>query len=397
MQEKSEYREKKLSKKKFFNIDTYLSKVFNNAAVGMGVLSFDGNFLKINNSFSKLIGYSEENLLQMMIQDITYPKDYYFTNRNIRNKLLPKKDKTGIIKLRFIHEKGNILHIRLTTTLINDENNNPLYLFIQVEDITKRMLAQEQLIQREKLHSIGLLAAGIAHEINNPIMGIINYASIIKDELKELNLVNLNIKPFSFIDGLLNEAKRISRIIDGLSKFAHRDTGKFVYSNMAEIIYTAISLIIARIKNSQIELQVNLIEDTPNIPIQPQKIQLSIINILQNSIDALNIKEMENKRKLISINTSLTKRQKRQYYKITIKDNGQGIKQKYLKQVLDPFFTTKIRHHLHRVGLGLSIVYGIIRNHDGLISIRSKWKEYTIVDILLPLKSDIIIKESKYQ
>ncbi|MFX1297773.1 MAG: PAS domain S-box protein [Promethearchaeota archaeon] len=247
---------------------------------------------------------------------------------------------------------------------------------------------QEQLVQSEKLASIGLLAAGIAHEINNPIMGIINYAQIVKDELENYKNIDLTIKPFSFIDGIIKEGERISKIIEHLLTFAREEKGKFVHAAISEVINSSLALLFSKLRSFQISIHLQYDEKLPKISMKKQNIQQVILNILQNSIDALNEKfkiTSEKKLKIIKIKTSLVTRQKQKYGKITITDNGQGIQKKNMKKLFDPFFTTKEKSKDHGVGLGLSVSYGIVKDHDGKISFRSKWKKYTTVTILLPI------------
>ncbi|MFX1296052.1 MAG: PAS domain S-box protein [Promethearchaeota archaeon] len=255
--------------------------------------------------------------------------------------------------------------------------------------------AQEQLIQSEKLASIGLLAAGIAHEINNPLMGIINYAHIVKTELNEYKDIDMQKKPYSFLNGIIREGERIAEIVQGLLTFARKDKGQFIYADISEIIKSAVSLLSPKIKNSQIDLQMEFDKDLPKILMQTQSIRQVILNIIQNSITALDEKFKEisnNKLKKILIKTSVVKKRNKEYGMTWIKDTGIGIPQKYFSKIFDPFFTTKTGTEKHGVGLGLSISYGIIKDHNGEIIIRSKLKEYTIVEILLPLKGNKTVK-----
>lgn len=260
--------------------------------------------------------------------------------------------------------------------------------------LKKLEATQEQLIQSEKLASIGLLAAGIAHEINNPLMGIINYSQIIREELNQKNLIDLQTKPFNFLEGIIKEGNRIAAIVQGLLSFAREDRGYSQPVDIANVINSSIELVNPKLKNNQIELQLNYDNTIPKILARSRNIQQVILNLLQNSIDALQEKygsEPGAGVKKISIQTSLAEKQEKKYIKITITDNGLGIKEDELKKIFDPFFTTKQQTRERGVGLGLSVTYGIIKAHGGEINVKSKWQEYTTIDILLPIspiKSD---------
>ncbi|MHA1131331.1 MAG: sensor histidine kinase, partial [Candidatus Helarchaeota archaeon] len=247
---------------------------------------------------------------------------------------------------------------------------------------------QEQLIQSEKLASLGLLAAGVAHEINNPLMGIINYAQIIFNELRAKNLVDTAKKPYSFLNGIIKEGQRISSIVDDLLTFAREDTGQFTDCSIDEVITSTLVLIKPKLNNSLIDLKLDFDGNLPLISINKQKIQQVLLNILQNSIAALNEKfSLPPKigKKVISISVTRKAINAQTYVQIKIKDNGQGIRPEHLPRIFDPFFTTKSFRKEQNIGLGLSISYGIIKDHGGDIKIESIWKKETTVNIYLPI------------
>ncbi|NHI92221.1 MAG: PAS domain S-box protein [Candidatus Lokiarchaeota archaeon] len=253
------------------------------------------------------------------------------------------------------------------------------------ETLNELETTQELLIQSEKLASIGLLASGIAHEINNPLMAIINFAKIVEDHLNEIIKIDINKKPFTFIKEIQKEGFRISEIVSGLLSFSREDKGFFDYTDIIEIIDSSLLLLRPNIKNSQIEIDLDFQEDIPNIPIRSQKIQQVIINILQNSIDALNEKKEKYDKKIL-IKTTLATLKKERYVKISITDNGIGISKQDLLKVFDPFYTTKTYSKEHGVGLGLSVSYGIMKAHKGDIRIKSKLNKETTVTLYLPVE-----------
>lgn len=260
------------------------------------------------------------------------------------------------------------------------------------EVLEKLQASQARLVQSEKLASIGLLAAGIAHEINNPLMGIINYAQILYEELKESPKVDLTKEPFSFLSGIVAEGKRISKIVEELLTFAKADPSQFITMNISDIIASSLSLLSSELSKSNIEIQLNLREEFPPFPIMPHKMQQVFINLLQNAISAIQEKfgkTDDSRRRRISIEMGKVEINKQPYGKISIHDNGQGIKHEYLSKVFDPFFTTKPVSRKHGMGLGLSISYGIVQDHGGDIQIESVWQEGTKVEVLLPFERKV--------
>ncbi|MHA1893231.1 MAG: PAS domain-containing sensor histidine kinase, partial [Candidatus Helarchaeota archaeon] len=250
---------------------------------------------------------------------------------------------------------------------------------------------QRLLIESEKMASIGLLASGIAHEINNPLMGIINYANIIENELIRHNDIDLKKRPYSFLKEIYKEGKRISEIVSGLLSFSREDKGVLKYNEISEVIDSALLLIMPKLKRNQIEIEYKWQKNLPKIPMHEKKIQQVIMNVLQNSIDALNEKfgrRTKKHSKKIFLTTSLVTMEGTKHIKISVIDNGIGIEKEGLSKIFDPFFTTKSFSSEHGVGLGLSVSYGIIKSHGGEIRVESKRNEKTIVNIFLPLNAE---------
>ncbi len=247
---------------------------------------------------------------------------------------------------------------------------------------------QQKLVQSEKLASIGLLSAGIAHDINNPLMGIINYAQIIQDEIEKTKVMDLDKKPFVFLKNIIKEGERISEIVHGLLTFAREDKGNFIKADIGEVIDSTIRLFFPKIKTSLVTLKMDIAHNLPKIYMKPRKIEQVLMNLFQNSLDALNerFSGAVEGQKEIFLQVAAIKKLKRDYVKIMIKDNGQGIKKENLEKIFDPFYSTKQESMEYGVGLGLSISYGIIKDHGGEIEIRSKWNKYTIVTLYLPVK-----------
>ncbi|MHA1376924.1 MAG: PAS domain-containing sensor histidine kinase [Candidatus Helarchaeota archaeon] len=355
------------------------------------------------NSYKKILGYTYDDLVGKSAITFIHPKDLETAVTNFKKGF---EEGEGSAELRFMKKNGSFFWIDVRgRTFINELGIKKALIISRdisirknfeekmknyMQDLEREVeIRTKELVQSEKLASIGLLAAGIAHEINNPITGVINYAQIIKDTLEEYDNIDLKSKPFSFIDGIIRESERISNIVDDLLFFARKDRGDFVNEDINRIIRSTIDLLLLKFKNYQIDFKLNFQDNIPKIPMRTQNIQQVILNVLQNSIDALNEKFGEKCQpglKKIQINTSIIQIDNKRNVKIEIKDNGIGIRPQNQKKLFDPFFTTKKYSKEHGTGLGLSVSYRIIKNHKGEIQYRSEWKKWTDTKIILPLE-----------
>ena len=262
---------------------------------------------------------------------------------------------------------------------------------------------QIKLVESEKMASLGVLSAGIAHEINNPInfvhAGInslmrdfediepvineVDKLDVDQDNLKEKIQLIKKLKKENYYDDAIEAiphiikdikvgAERTAEIVKGLRNFARMDQDVYEPLKINEGIETSLLLLKNKYKNS-IEIVKNYAENLPELTCYPGKINQALLNILSNAIDAI-----EDKGK-IWISTYLVEKN----ICITIVDNGCGIPEKALSKIFDPFFTTKPVGK--GTGLGLSITYGIINEHGGSINVNSEVNEGTEFIITLPL------------
>lgn len=248
---------------------------------------------------------------------------------------------------------------------------------IHISDITEATLMQKQLLQSEKLASVGELAAGLAHEINNPINGVINYAQILIDDAKD------QAYGAGIPDKILKEAERIASIVKNLLSFARETEDKPRPAAVHNIIADALELVDKQINKDGIRLGVDVPDDLPAVNVNSQKIQQVIMNLLSNARYALNQKYPGfHKNKLLQIEGEILEAAGRKFSRITIHDKGAGIPAEIIDKICDPFFSTKPQGK--GTGLGLSISYGIVRDHGGRLSFESKEGEYTKAIVDLP-------------
>jgi signal transduction histidine kinase/HAMP domain-containing protein len=242
----------------------------------------------------------------------------------------------------------------------------------------ERETMRAQVIQSQKLESIGMLAGGVAHEINNPITGIMNYAQLIKDKMEPES------GEHEFASEIIVETERVATIVSNLLTFARHDKQTHSPARMVDIVNGVTSLIRTVIKRDQVILEEDVPEDLPKLKCRNQQIQQVVMNLLTNARDALNQRyEGYDENKTIRISAHTFEQKGRVWIRTTVEDHGNGIPAEVRERMFDPFFTTKDR--AKGTGLGLSISHGIVSDHHGELTVESEAGEYTRFHLDLPV------------
>uniref|UniRef100_A0A7C6EGK4 histidine kinase n=1 Tax=candidate division WOR-3 bacterium TaxID=2052148 RepID=A0A7C6EGK4_UNCW3 len=239
---------------------------------------------------------------------------------------------------------------------------------IKRRDEELKKYAQQTIAEAERLAIIGQLAAGVAHEINNPLTGILLYCDLMLKNLPDDHPYKKNLLRIN------NEAQRCKTIVKGLLDFARQKKPEVKKASVNELIESTLNLLKTQAIFLNITIKLGL-NDLPQINIDPSQIQQVLINIIMNGVEA-----MEGKGEL-KIESKLSEDKK--YVCILISDTGPGIKPEYHKKIFEPFFTTK--EATHGVGLGLSISKRIIEDHNGAIEVNSEPGKGTTFIIKLPI------------
>lgn len=260
-----------------------------------------------------------------------------------------------------------ILGFNLAFVIVQEYGNEQKKLARTIAELHK---TQEQLIQNEKMASLGILTSGVSHEINNPLNFLKGAYLGFKEYFK--NKGNIDDEATELLDGLNVGVNRINKIVKGLDEFSRDDKGNQKVYDLHMILENCISML-----SGKIDPGVNIVKSfsRENIEINVVKSQMNqvFINILLNSIQAVS-EDGEIEVKTFKENQSAI---------ILITDNGSGIKSEHLSRVMDPLFTTKDPGE--GTGLGLSIAYSIMKEHKGKILIESELGKGTTVKLCLPL------------
>ncbi len=230
---------------------------------------------------------------------------------------------------------------------------------------TKNKVLQKQIRNQQKLESIGTLASGVAHEINNPINGVMNYSQLIMDA-SEADSENI-----LYSKEIISETKRISDLVSNILQFSRQGKENFSNARIEDIIGRSVSLVRTILKKDQIELQSKVDDNLPDIKCRSQEIQQVLMNLLINARDSLNDKYVEyNEDKVIIISAKKSNSNNKEWLQIIVEDHGKGIPMSIQSKIFKQFFTTKDIGK--GTGLGLAISYDIIKEHNGEIRIESE-------------------------
>jgi signal transduction histidine kinase len=229
----------------------------------------------------------------------------------------------------------------------------------------ERLEATATLRQQQKLDAIGLLASGVAHEVNNPIHGIMNYACLLQKILEP------GTAGHEYAQEILAESKRVSHIVRDLLVFSRRDRDPPFDCNPGDIIHGTLALVRAVLAEDHIVLRVELSPGLPDLRCREQQIRQVLMNLVTNARDALNARFPEaNDDKVIAISACVLERSGCNWIRFTVADRGAGISAPDRERIFEPFFTTKGPNQ--GTGLGLFVTHGIVRDHGGVIEVESE-------------------------
>ena len=236
---------------------------------------------------------------------------------------------------------------------------------ILVDDITERIELETQLTQAEKLSSIGLLAAGVAHEVNTPLAVISSYTQMLAKQMRPMMEQNDRIAPV--LEKITQQTFRASEIVNGLLNFSRTGGAEFTSVDLNRLLHDTLTLLEHQFKTARIAVETELDADLPRIHGNEGKLQQVVLNLLLNARDAMH--GSPNAR--IRIATEQTGGR----IWVVVQDFGGGIEPEHLHRIFDPFFTTKNKpvNGQHKgTGLGLAVSYGIMQEHAGKMHVQSE-------------------------
>ena len=239
---------------------------------------------------------------------------------------------------------------------------------ILIDDITDRMELEAQLTQSEKLSSIGLLAAGVAHEVNTPLAVISSYTQMLTKQLRANPEMESRLTPV--LEKITRQTFRASEIVNGLLNFSRTSGSEFVRIDMNQLLHDSAILLEHQFKTAQIRIESDLAPHLAPIQGNQGKLQQVLLNLMLNAKDAMHGQPGNQPGGVLRLRSFTTET----HVVIEIADTGSGIEAEHLHRIFDPFFTTKTNPQAgqHKgTGLGLAVSYGILQEHGGSIKVES--------------------------
>jgi len=339
-------------------------------------VDLNGDYTYSSDKSVEVIGYTVDELIgkssfDFMIPDQVIPAKAFFSQQLEKASPFKNYEKLNL------HKNGRKVCLLSSGVPIYHEDGHLCGYRGVDSDITEQLRLQSQVIRSSQLATLGEIAAGVAHEINNPIGGVINYAVILKKDLKSERESDL-------LGRIIKEGERIAEIVRKLLQFSRDEGEKFELYAINTLLDEPLSLIGSQLRHDNIEVSVVIDKKLNHVLCNAHQIEQIILNMLSNAKYALNKKERsagENKK--ISITAKKIERDANACFLLEITDNGIGISADNLSRVMDPFYSTK--EPGAGTGLGLSLSEEIIQRHGGRIAIESELNQYTKVSIEIPL------------
>jgi len=348
-----------------------LQSVFNGISDPLILLAPDGSLQMANQSFLLRNKLGMDEVIGRNIDAFSSVQQCLFSGQLQKLDLHTEKQHTKEIQL----DDGSIFVISFYPILNKDHSIQAIVCL--AKDVTTIKETEQRIQQTEKLVAVGQLAAGVAHEINNPLGVILCHTDIIKENNED------NEEIYNDISTIERHAENCKRIVADLLDFSRSGNSRIErqLGSVNDVIKGVLSMIGQQFKKNQIALTCNLDDALPNCLMDSRRIQQVLVNLIMNSVHAVG-----NKGK-IAINT----RTKAKHILIEIEDNGPGIDKEIIDKIFNPFFSTK--EPGQGTGLGLSVSYGIIREHDGEIRVQSTPDHSTCFTIILPTPEKSLVNE----
>jgi len=261
---------------------------------------------------------------------------------------------------------------------VKNANGEVDLILLSARELTRDEIRKVDYIRNANLAALGELAAGVAHEINNPITGVINFAQIL------LDTYDFDPAGIDMVEKIIKEGDRIATITRNLISFARADICLQELVNPVDVVNASLSLVKHQLRREGIRIVTDFPNENTMIVADFRKLQQVLLNLISNSRYALNARYPGfDHRKIIEISCSKLDNKNGPFFRITVKDYGTGLPQSVLEHIFEPFFSTKPPGE--GTGLGLSISYGIVKEHGGSLKVNSIMEKFTEMIIELPV------------
>lgn len=369
---------RKVAEEKTREANSFLRNLINSSVDAIIASDMTGQLLIFNQATVDITGYSElEALSTLKIWDIYVDDGAREIMRGLRSKDHGGKGKLKNHETEIKCKDGSMVPIMLSAAVVMDGDNEVATVGFFYDLREKKRMEREldntrvQLLQAAKMASIGRLAAGVAHQLNNPLAGITLFANILLEEYE------LEDQAKDDIQRILDNADRSRDTVKELLQFARQTSQEIRPVNINEALARTLFLLENQSHFQNIEIVRDFAENLPEVPADIQQLNHVFMNVVLNAADAIGGDGC------IEVHTSRSADGKNAVIKIA--DNGPGIPEELLPRLFEPFFTTK--EEGQGTGLGLSVAYGIMQNHKGRITAHNRPMGGAVFTIELPMSS----------
>jgi two-component system, NtrC family, sensor kinase len=362
------YRSIEVKARELERLKTYTENILESVNMAVLALDFEGQITSCNRAFEELYKTTRAQIVSSPIGDL-FPADVLASIQRVTGTTnWHLQSPANIFKLYLENRLGKRLIVNISLIPLQDATAVGSGSLFVMDDITEKIELEGQLMQAEKLSSIGLLAAGIAHEVNTPIAGISSYTQMLLKETPESD------RRKQILEKIEKQTFRAAEIVNGLLNFSRLNSGEFKDLDINQLIDDSLSLLNHQLKSSHIQVDSKYNQSLPPVYGNAGKLQQVFVNLFMNARDAMPSGGE------LAVQTAMND----SMVIVDISDTGSGISEENIRRIFDPFFTTKVIGK--GTGLGLAITYGIIQEHGGRIFVDSDYGKGTHFRVKLPTR-----------
>lgn len=353
--------------------------IFENAIEGIFQTTIDGRFLSANPALAHIFGYESPEDLMNSVTDIGRQIYVNPETRPEHMRLIDEKGEVKRFETQGFRKDGSICWVSINTRLVRDDAGNPKYYEGFVVEFTEQRLMKEDLLRTHKLESLGILAGGIAHDFNNLIMAVQGY----------VDLTRLYLAPDSKARSYLESAQQcIDQTGELTSRLITFSKGGAPFRKSCDVEELVQSAVHSIVKEVDVKTAFDFADDLWPTEIDELQMKQCFYSLTTNAVEAM---PGGGKLTVRTENVEIPKgtafpMKKGSYVMITFADEGVGIPVEHLDKVFDPYFSTKERGAQKGMGLGLSVCYSVLKQHEGYIWVDSRPGKGTAVNLYLPVR-----------
>ena len=341
-------------------IKAFSDNLVENMPIGLVAIDNNQNVTSLNHVAGAILGCSASevignNAAQAVPEELLELLDNLDTEKGVVEK-----------EIDCTVREGRVIPLEVSATLLNDENRVFLGYILLFKDLSEVRSLRKEIARNQRLASVGRLAAGVSHEIRNPLSSIKGFATYFKERYHDIP-ENQQISNL-----MIQEVDRLNRVVGQLHEFARPITISKKPMNIRTLLENSLKMIERQTLEENIKIQTRFDADIGEVLVDPDRINQVFLNLYLNAIES-----MKNGG---SLNVQLLKNEEKDGIEIGVRDTGTGINPEDLTHIFDPYFTTKASG----TGLGLAIVHNIIEAHEGEIKVDSMLGQGTTITILLP-------------